>query len=179
MRRAGAARRWQPSRGMAAATDPSSIEDMYRRYGASVLRRARRLLRDEAAARDAMHDVFLKAWDAGDSFRRDASPMTWLYRITTNHCLNQLRNQQRRAEILRERKPCEPAFALATDQRFLAVELLAALPDELREIAVYYFIDQMSHEEIASVLGLSRRTIGNRVDALRDRFHEQQQRYAA
>jgi RNA polymerase sigma factor (sigma-70 family) len=162
----------------ATATDPSAIEDMYRRYGASVLRRARRLLRDEAAAHDAMHDVFLKAWDAGETFRQEASPMTWLYRITTNHCLNQLRNQHRRAEILRARKPNEPALAIATDQRLLAVELLAALPDELREIAVYYFIDQMSHDEIAAVLGLSRRTIGNRVDALRGHFLDHQ-RYAA
>jgi len=156
--------------GVSAPVSRNDLEALYRRYGASVLRRARRLLRDEAAARDAMHDVFLKAWRAGDAFRREASPMTWLYHITTNHCLNQIRNQQRRAELLRERQPVARSVAPGNEDRVLASELLGALPEELRAIAVYYFMDQMSHDEIAVLLGLSRRTIGNRLDELRRRF---------
>ena len=160
------------------ALDRIALEELYRRYGASVLRRARQLLRDEAAARDAMQDVFLKAWRAGDSFRRDASPMTWLYHITTNHCLNQLRDQQRRAELLREQHACVDT-ASSSDDRIVVAQVLASLPEDLRAIAVYYFIDQMSHDEIASIVGLSRRTIGNRVDELRRRFGGERERCEA
>ena len=152
--------------------DRAALEELYRRYGASVLRRARRLLRDEAAARDAMHDVFLKAWRAGEAFRNEASPMTWLYHITTNHCLNQIRDEQRRRELLAERdvseRPgCTPSSA---DQQVLVGELLERIPESLRSIAVYYFLDQMSHDEIAAIVGTSRRTIGYRIEELRRRF---------
>lgn len=149
--------------------DRSSLEELYRRYGASVLRRARRLLRDDAAARDAMHDVFLKAWRAGEAFRNEASPMTWLYHITTNHCLNQLRDEQRRRELLATRDGDVPPSTTA-DQRVLVLELLERIPASLRAIAVYYFLDQMSHDEIADIVGMSRRTIGYRIEELRRHF---------
>jgi RNA polymerase sigma-70 factor, ECF subfamily len=146
--------------------DRAALEELYRRYGASVLRRARRLLRDEAAARDAMHDVFLKAWRAGEAFRHEASPMTWLYHITTNHCLNQIRDEQRRRELLAVRDPDEPP-PTTTDRRVLATQLLERIPASLRAIAVYYFIDQMSHDEIAEIIGMSRRTVGYRIEEVR------------
>jgi RNA polymerase sigma-70 factor, ECF subfamily len=151
--------------------DRHALEGLYRSCGAGVLRRARRLLRDEQAARDAVHDVFLKAWRAGDAFRNDASPMTWLYHITTNHCLNQLRDDRRRRELLEERgESTAPRPAPTADQRVLAYELLHTVPPELRMIAVYYFIDQMSQDEIAQLVGISRRTVGYRIEELRHRF---------
>jgi hypothetical protein len=52
-----------------------------------VLRRARLLLRDDHAARDALHDVFLRVLRAEREFRAQSTPATWLYRIVTNHCL--------------------------------------------------------------------------------------------
>jgi RNA polymerase sigma-70 factor (ECF subfamily) len=151
------------------AMDRAELEDMYRRYGACVLRRARQLLRDDAAARDALHDVFLKAWHAGDTFRRDASPVTWLYHITTNHCLNQLRDGNRRRELLRDNAEAASP-PMPVDDRVFAIELLDQVPEELRAIAVYYFVDQMNHDEIASIVGTSRRTVGNRLDELRRLF---------
>jgi DNA-directed RNA polymerase specialized sigma24 family protein len=37
------------------------------------------------------------------------------------------------------------------------------VPDELQDIAVYYYVDELSHEEIAGIVGVSRRTVGNRL----------------
>ena len=53
-------------------------------------------------------------------------------------------------------------LAIPVDALPAAIDL--GLDDELREIAVYYFVDQMNHEEIAQLLGVSRRTVGNRVE---------------
>ena len=61
-----------------------NLEDLYRRYGPSVLRRARTLLGNDADAQDAMQEVFMKVMRSSDDFRGAASPMTWLYRVTTN-----------------------------------------------------------------------------------------------
>lgn len=145
------------------------IEDLYRRHGAMVLRRARAILGEEQAARDAMQEVFLSAMRAGASFRGEASPVTWLYRMTTNHCLNRIRDEGRRGELLeqRGRETDEAVLPPPPDAAVDVARVLRAVPPDLREIAIYYYVDQMNHEEIAELTGVSRRTIGNRLEAFR------------
>ena len=139
--------------------------DLYARHGAMVLRRARTLLGDEEAAWDALQEVFVRALRNRRAFRRESSPTTWLYRITTNYCFNVLRDAGRRDSKLRGLAPPAPAAGDRSppDVRLAVSEILARLPDELCEIAVYHHVDRMSHDEIAAVMGVSRRTIGNRL----------------
>lgn len=144
-------------------TASPAAADLYQRYGALVLRRARALLDDEQAARDATHDVFVKVLSSLDAFRHEASPVTWLYRATTNHCLNVLRDQSRRGRVVPLMRALPPEAPTSLDERLSLTTVLARVPDALREIAVYYYLDQMSHEEIARLTGLSRRTVGNRL----------------
>ncbi len=139
-----------------------SPEDLYRRYGSVVYRRARRLLGEEQAAKDACHEVFLRLFRSLPSFR-DASPLTWLYKVTTHHCLNVIRDERRRRHLLE-------AHAVGAESATSAAslwDLLRGFPDELQEIAVYYFVDEMSQDEIARVLGVSQRTVSNRLAAFR------------
>lgn len=139
--------------------------DLYARCGAMVLRRARTLLGDEEAAWDAVQEVFMRAMRSRDAFRRESSPTTWLYRITTNYCFNVLRDAGRREDKLRSSVPAATAADEQSppDVRLAISEILARVPDELCEIAVYHHVDRMSHDEIAAVMGVSRRTIGNRL----------------
>jgi RNA polymerase sigma-70 factor (ECF subfamily) len=145
------------------------VEELYRQYGPMVLRRARMLLRDEQAARDAMQEVFVRVLRSRDEFRGDASPVTWLYRITTNHCLNVIRGAVRQRDALRrvERSGTRES-APAPEDRLTVATVLQRIPDDLREVGIYYYVDQMKQEEIASLLGVSRRTVGNRLDAFRE-----------
>jgi RNA polymerase sigma factor (sigma-70 family) len=147
----------------------ADVEEMYRRHGAMVLRRARSILGEEQAARDAMQEVFLAAMKAGASFRGEASPVTWLYRMTTNHCLNRIRDQGRRSELLEQHgtDPDDASSPPPPDAGVDVARVLRSVPAELREIAVYHYVDQMNHEEIAALTGVSRRTIGNRLEAFR------------
>tara|TARA_R110002096_G_scaffold239101_3_gene430808 strand:+ start:25411 stop:25908 length:498 start_codon:yes stop_codon:yes gene_type:complete len=146
----------------------ADIETLYRRYGPMVLRRARRLLGNEQAALDAMHEVFIKAIKSGDGFRGEASHVTWLYRITTNYCLNQIRDSNRQRDLLDEHMPAKEHSSTPTDDDRLSVQkLLSDLPVELRDIVIYYYIDDMNHGEIANMLGVSRRTVGNRLETFR------------
>ena len=139
--------------------------DLYARHGAMVLRRARTLLGDEEAAWDALQEVFVRALRSRRAFRRESSPTTWLYRITTNYCFNVLRDAGRRDSKLRGLAPAfqSDGDRSAPDVLLTVSEILDRLPDELCEIAVYHHVDRMSHGEIAAVLGVSRRTIGNRL----------------
>ena len=136
------------------------LERLYQRFGGLIMRRARRILGDEQQARDVCHDVFVQI------LRSDPwappSPAGWLYLTTTNLCLNLLRGSRRRRLALARMPP--PSTALPPTEAAL---LLRRVPEELQEIAVYYAVDQMTQEEIAAVLGVSQKTISNRIRALR------------
>jgi RNA polymerase sigma-70 factor (ECF subfamily) len=143
------------------ALDRATLDLAYRRYSALVLRRARRMLADDQAARDVCQDVFVQLLRAGAGW--DAvSPVGWLYRTTTNSCLNRIRGRRRWHEFLRALPP-EPAVAPSMPVHLL----LKGLPSHLQEIALYYALDQMSQQEIALVLGVSQKTVSNRLNELR------------
>lgn len=142
-----------------------AIEELYARHGAMVLRRARAILGEEQAARDAMQEVFVRAFRERDGFRGEASPVTWLYQITTNLCLNKIRDSARQRELLaRQGAPSEEAGEASPEMKATLAAILRRVPDALREIAVYYYVDEMNQDEIAELLGVSRRTVGNRLE---------------
>jgi RNA polymerase sigma-70 factor (ECF subfamily) len=158
------------------AIDRAELEALYRSYGPLVRRRARSILGDDLEAQDAVQEVFVRVIGAMGEFRRQSQPSTWLYRITTNLCLNRIRDTRRRRDHLTRigeetarapRAPGLPPEARATLQR-----VLGELDPELAEIAVFYYVDEMDQAEIARILGVSRRTIGYRLD----RFREEAQR---
>ena len=141
----------------------TEVEALYRAYGSVVHRRARALLGNEAEASDAVQDVFIRVLRSYREFRGQSSPMTWLYRITTNLCLNRLRDRRRRSELHLELAEEQPSVGRRMELTPDVRKLLAALPDDAAAAGVYYYLDGMTHEEIAGVLGVSRRTAGNLV----------------
>ena len=148
--------------------DRRDVERLYVRYGPMVLRRAVALLRDREAALDALQAVFIRALRTADAFRAEASPVTWLYRITTNLCLNVLRDEARRAELWAEQGPRGDATdGHAAEARVQMAQILRRVRPDLQEIAFYYLVDELKHEEIAALLGVSRRTIGYRLEEFR------------
>ena len=142
-------------------------EGLYDRYKPLVLRRVLRFYKGEEAD-DIVHEVFVKIMEKPDAFRGESSVATWLYRVTTNHCLNRLRNQKRRRELMSEHAPTLSYRRQKASQHATALleQLWDQLTEELRQIAVYYYVDGMTQAEIARVVGVSRRTVGNRLDTL-------------
>src|SRR5246127_1279750 len=78
--------------------DQDAFERLVRAYDQSVLRVAMNLLRSPEEARDVYQEAFLKVYRNLHSFRFDCSFHTWLYRIVTNICLDQLRKRKVRRE---------------------------------------------------------------------------------
>lgn len=142
------------------------LEELYRRHAAMVLARCRYLLRDGEAARDATQDVFVAALRALPEFRASASPATWLTRIATNHCLNLRRAGQASwpaelARLSRDRRD----RGIEPDARELVRALLGAAPDEAQEVAVLYFVDELTQAEVAEATGASLPTVRKRLRA--------------
>lgn len=82
----------------AQAGDQDAFEQLVRTYDQSVLRLAMNLLRSPEDARDVYQEAFLRVYRNLHAFRFDCSFHTWLYRIVTNICLDQLRKRKVRKE---------------------------------------------------------------------------------
>ena len=72
--------------------------ELVMRYDAAVLRMAYRITRSESQAQDVCQEVFLKAYQGITSFNGNCSIFTWLYRIVSNVCIDQLRKRRVRRE---------------------------------------------------------------------------------
>ena len=142
------------------------LDTLFRRYGPMVYRRALQILGDHGSAEEATQEVFIRAMKAKDRFVAEARPSTWLYRITTNYCLNRIRDSKRRRELLDERKAEVTPVSVARDPQKMTLlrGLLHEAEPQQAKAAVAVFIDGMSHAEAAKVLGVSRRTVGNLCD---------------
>lgn len=148
--------------------DQALLRDLYERYGAAVYRRCAYLLRNDEEAKDAMHDVFIKVGQNLEGFRGEASPLTWVTRIATNHCLNVLRarkaawHEQFRRFVEHKAQENGPAQRLVDRQQF--VQMVLGLCDrDVQEAAVYYFVDEMTQEEVAQLMGISIPTLRKRL----------------
>ncbi len=152
-------------KGQRSSTGRPDVGEWYRLYGASVYRRILRFYRAQEAE-EVLQEVFLRVLRTADSYRGDSSPVTWLYSVATRHCLNRLRDARRRKELLtthgqpgwsREVEDGDP------DARVFLTQLWRELDSDLAMVGVLYFVDGMTHAQIAEVMGVSRRTVGNRV----------------
>ncbi len=138
---------------------------LYRTYGPAVYRRCLRLLRDPELARDATQDVFVQLIRQWTTATAPDAVLAWIYRVATNHCLNLLRSARRHGETPLDVVPEAAARAWAADpQRLVAQEVLCRFDATTQAVAVGVFVDGMEHEELARVLGISRRTVSRRLD---------------
>jgi RNA polymerase sigma factor (sigma-70 family) len=142
------------------------LKDLYSKYGGSVYGRCRYLLKDKNQAEDAMQDVFAKAISSYPDFRVDSSPLNWLMKIATHHCLNVLRGQRswRRAyERARQAQGDPPHGPHSLEIREAVRHLLSRFDLETQAAAIHYHVDEMTLEEVAAALKRSVPTIRKRL----------------
>lgn len=146
------------------------LDALYREHGKLVLRRIRRFYRAEQAT-DLLHEVFERAIRSADQFRGDSTPVSWLYGIATGHCLARLRDERRRRHLLDEvgEVPWScPVSESSVEARIFLTELWRTVDPELAQIGVYYFVDDMSQADIGALMGVTGRTISNRIRQLQE-----------
>ena len=148
------------------------IEQIYREHGHIVLRRARRLLGSEAEARDAFHEIFLSLVTRPEQLRGVTRITSWLYVATTHYCLNALRKRRTQMRILDGIGPAPPDAGRRGEVMVRVRALLERLPAPLDAVAVYYYVDEMTHDEIAAVLDCSRRKVGYLLERLQRAVRE-------
>jgi RNA polymerase sigma-70 factor (ECF subfamily) len=152
------------------ADSRAAVRELYAKYGGTVYGRCRYLLRDATKAEDAMQDVFAKALDHWHEFRSESSPVTWLVRIATHHCLNVIRAERapwhRRFEREARAKDEAHGGPQLFEDREAVRKLLATVDLETQQALIHYFVDEMTLEEVAAAIGRSIPTVRKRLAAI-------------
>ena len=139
--------------------------ELFERYGRLVYVRCRQILGEDEAA-DAVQEVFMKVVEHRAAFRGDSAVSSWLYGIATLHCLQSLRNQQRRQDKLLEASRFWPTDTgpSTADARIGLRRLLEAQSDELQLMVYLRCVDELTVDEVSAVVGRSRKTVGKHVN---------------
>jgi RNA polymerase sigma-70 factor (ECF subfamily) len=152
--------------------DESAFRELYEEYKPALINFIYRFYQDKRIAEELSHEVFIRVYKAASSYRPEAKFSTWLYRITINLCLNELRANKHQYESesfsLQESNNGNSPFAFAdtsqakADERIEARErqkdvrqAIAQLPKKQRLallLSVYY---QLPYKEIGYRIGCS------------------------
>jgi RNA polymerase sigma-70 factor, ECF subfamily len=140
---------------------PGAFDLIVERHRRPVYQLCYRFVGNHEDASDLTQDVFLRAYRGLRAFRGGSSLATWLYRIGVNLCLNRVGRKTSLMESLDARQHIDTRTESASDrvlreERGLLVrKAIAALPPKQRATLVLRMYHELSHEEIAGVLGSS------------------------
>jgi RNA polymerase sigma-70 factor (ECF subfamily) len=156
-----------------------AYETLIQRYQQPVFNLVSRLLWDPSEACDVVQEVFLKVFRKIDSFRRDSSLKTWVYRIAVNEAHNHCRWSGRHRghevglegdeecrgyhETLPADGPSPYDYALNQERNRMVEAALAELSPAFRPAVVLRDVEDLSYEEIAAILNLPMGTVKSRI----------------
>ena len=126
---------------------------------------------DRAVADDVTQQIFLKLFTAIRQFRGDSEFTTWLYRLVVNACLDERRRRRRLlpwGETVALRNPGEKK---PQEKQYARLEVAEAVQSAIGELKPKFrlpillkYIEGLSYEEIASVMGCSKGTVASRLN---------------
>lgn len=148
------------------------------RYRERVFRLVLSMLQNRAQAEDTTQDIFLRVWRALPGFARQSSLSTWIYAISRNACLSELRKRRPQVSLDENEDGFRPEIAaLATvdpdDSATASVtRLLDHLPERYRRAVTLFYMEDKSYEQTAASLGLPLGTVKALLHRARKRLTE-------
>ncbi len=174
--------------------DESAFAEIMNRYRNPLTNYLFRMLGDYEEAVDLAQESFVRVYFALDRYRTDYAFSTYIYRIATNLAISELRRKRRRKlmsiatffpgddEEGRELQPADER--IRPDEELVEAELksviekaITALPDKYRAPIVLREIQELSYEDVASVLGLGLGTTKSRISRARALLREKLKNY--
>lgn len=148
-----------------AAGEGEALGQLAQRYERALLGLARGYLGTDAAACEAVQEMWVRVIRHASGFRGDSTVKTWLYRILINQCHDQ-RARERRQERVKGRSSDDPVrVAPDPDQHVSLHEAVRALPEDRCVIVLLCYHRGMTHEQAATILEIPVGTLKSRLHA--------------
>lgn len=152
------------------------FEEIYDRYADKIYRKCYSFVKDTAKAEDYTHDIFLKLAIKIGTFKETARFSTWLYSITYNYCMDQLRLSKKRSEYaldenfdIVEEEDASEQIELQVDSLKKSMEHLA--PEE-KAILLMKYQDDFSIKEISDTFKISESAVKMRLMRTREKVRK-------
>lgn len=168
--------------------DREAYAALVRLYHGRILSLCLSMLLDRAEAEDAAQEAFVKAFASLDQYTRNASFSAWLYRIASNHCLDVLRKKKRQKTdsldgmidqkgdsfdaIGAESFRGEDSGSEKKETLDLAMQMLATLSPDYRQVLILREVEGLTYEEISSVLKVSLDAVKSRLRRARQQLQD-------
>ena len=167
----------------AAKGDGAAFSELMAAHEKRMYAVAFRLCGNHEDAQDCLQDAMLRIYRAISGFKGQSSFATWVYRITTNTCLDELRRRKTRQSTSLDSlldtgwSPTDDLdtperHALMSEKRREIEQAIASLPDDMRTAIVLRDIQGFAYDEIARMLGANVGTVKSRISRGRERLRE-------
>jgi RNA polymerase sigma-70 factor (ECF subfamily) len=167
-----------------------AFEEIVKRYKDQLVNFAYRFLGDLEDAEDIVQETFLRVFRKKKAYRSVAKFSTWIYTITGNLAKTELRRRKRRKLLSitnlgfedkdfeltdPEKGPEETLDKIINDDTIQAA--IDSLPEKFKEVIIFRDIQELSYEEISSILKIPLGTVKSRVNRGRLKLHEKLENY--
>lgn len=150
-----------------AAVEPAASEPflnvLFQRHHARVASWCYHITGDTNSAVDLAQEVFIKAFQAVRSFRRGSKFTTWLYSITRNHCLDELRSRKRQIQELEDlpedlqdwgMTSADSAIEQRESRELMRKLIRESLDDTETKVMTLHYVHEVSLDAVSRMLGL-------------------------
>jgi RNA polymerase sigma-70 factor (ECF subfamily) len=146
----------------AKAGDDAAFSELFGRYSNRLVSFAYRIVRDRWRAEELVQDAFLQIYRARERYSPCARFSTYIYRVVTNNCLNEIRRQDHERTVPGETRPLADDTTRGPDSVVMDLQIVTriadmvrALPFKQRAALLLSRVEGFDHREVASCLGVS------------------------
>ena len=156
--------------------DHEAFAELVKRHETQVYNLCLRMSGNPEDARDLSQEAFLKAWRGLRFYQFESAFSTWLYRLTSNVCIDFLRSRKRRPSVsltvdeeepvemeVEDSSPTPEEQVLHREQQYAVAKAMEQLEDEFRQVLTLRVIHDLPYEEIAEIMDLKVGTVKSRL----------------
>lgn len=148
-----------------------TFQTLHRAYYGMVLTLCKGFMKgDSDLANDLTQDVFINVWNALPKYRAEASHKTWIYRITVNTCLLQIRKTKNKVKV-----PIEVAeYVAESDSKPHEIEQILykviGTLDEVERVMIMMVLEEVEYEEIANIMGITENNLRVKIHRIKTKL---------